>query len=212
MNVPLPFADRAAAGRLLGAAMAERKLPPNVRVLGLPRGGIPVAAAVAELLRAPLDVVVVRKLGVPWEPEAALGAVAEDGEPEWDRRLIVALGISTLELEALVARERAELQRRVRLYRHGRPPLPVAGRDVILVDDGLATGLTMLAAVHQVRRQQPKRMIAAVPVGTREGCDQLTHEGCEVVCLATPEPFGAVGRWYGDFRQVSDAEVRRLLG
>jgi putative phosphoribosyl transferase len=208
--VQLPFQDRVQAGRLLGAELARRKLAANTVVLALPRGGIPVGAEVAEALKAPLDVVVVRKLGVPWQPELAMGAIA-GGTPLLDHPLIRELRVSDEEVEAVVARETRELIRREVLYRGGRPPPNLRGCTVVLVDDGLATGSTMMAAARHVRGLQPHRLIVAVPVASSEACSRLRQEADECICLAAPELFSAVGEWYTDFRQVSDAEVQQIL-
>jgi putative phosphoribosyl transferase len=206
----LPFQDRVQAGRLLGAELATRELAANTVVLALPRGGVPVAAEVAEALKAPLDVVVVRKLGVPWQPELAMGAIA-GGTRVLEHRLIRELGVSDEELEGVVARETQELERRERLYRDGLPALLLRGRTVVLVDDGLATGSTMVAAARHVRGAHPQTVIVAVPVASPEACGRLRAEADECISLALPEPFYAVGEWYFDFRQTTDAEVQEIL-
>jgi putative phosphoribosyl transferase len=206
----LPFQDRVQAGRLLGAELATRELAANTVVLALPRGGVPVAAEVAEALKAPLDVVVVRKLGVPWQPELAMGAIA-GATRVLDHRLIRELGVSDEELEGVVARETLEMERRERLYRGGLPALHLRGRTVVLVDDGLATGSTMVAAARHVRGAHPQRVIVAVPVASSEACGRLRAEADECISLALPEPFYAVGEWYLDFRQTTDAEVQEIL-
>ncbi len=208
--VHLPFHDRVQAGRLLGAELARRNLTGNTVVLALPRGGVPVGAEVAETLKAPLDVIVVRKLGVPWQPELAMGAIA-GGTPVLDHALIRELQISAEEVEAVVARETREMERRERLYRGGRPAPALRDRTVVLVDDGLATGSTMVAAVRHVRGLHAHRLIVAVPVASSEACVRLSAEADECICLAAPEPFCAVGEWYADFRQVSDIEVQQIL-
>jgi putative phosphoribosyl transferase len=208
--VDLPFQDRVQAGRLLGAELSSHQLASNTVVLALPRGGVPVGVEVAEALKAPLDVVVVRKLGVPWEPELAMGAIA-GATRVLDRRLIRELGVSDEELEAVVAKETQEMERRERLYRGGLRALQLRGRQVVLVDDGLATGSTMTAAARHVRGAHPKRLIVAVPVASSEACSRLRAEADECICLAVPEPFFAVGQWYTDFRQVSNAEVQQIL-
>jgi putative phosphoribosyl transferase len=207
----LPFSDRVEAGRLLAAELASRSLPANVVVLALPRGGVPVGLEVAKALHAPLDVVVVRKLGVPWQPELAMGAIAGGSAQVLNQELIADLHISPQEVHAIVAKERAEVERREKLYRAGRPAPDLRGRVVLLVDDGLATGSTMLVAARYVRALKPEKMIIAVPVGSAEGCERLKKEADDFLCLATPESFMAVGEWFRDFRQVSDAEVRQLL-
>jgi putative phosphoribosyl transferase len=208
--VDLPFQDRSEAGRLLGAELASRKLPVNTIVLALPRGGLPVGAEVAEALKAPLDVVVVRKLGVPWQPELAMGAIA-GGTRVLDHQLIRDLRISNKEVEAVVARETKEVERREKLYRSGLPAQDLRARTVVIVDDGLATGSTMLAATRHVRSFHPERLIVAVAVGSSDACNRLRREADECICLAMPEPFFAVGEWYTDFRQVTDDEVRDIL-
>jgi len=208
--VDLPFQDRSEAGRLLGAELASRKLPVNTIILALPRGGLPVGAEVAEALKAPLDVVVVRKLGVPWQPELAMGAIA-GGTRVLDHQLIRDLRISNKEVEAVVARETKEVERREKLYRGGLPALDLRARTVVIVDDGLATGSTMLAATRHIRSFHPERLIIAVAVGSSDACNRLRREADECICLAMPEPFFAVGEWYTDFRQVTDDEVRDIL-
>ena len=207
----LPFRDRAEAGRLLGARLVGRDFPNNSIVLALPRGGVPVAFEVARALGLPLDVIVVRKLGVPWQPELAMGAIASGGVRVLDQHLIRMEGISQEDVEAVAAREGQEAERREQLYRAGRPALELENRTVILVDDGLATGSTMRAAVKCVKSLQPSAVIVAVPVASRSACAHVRDEADECVCLTVPEPFGSVGEWYQDFRQTSDAEVRDLL-
>jgi predicted phosphoribosyltransferase len=207
----MEFKDRRDAGRALAKALEAWRGRPDVLVLALPRGGVPVAWEVAQALGAPLDVLVVRKLGFPGQEEYAMGAIAAggvrvmgDADAGWP--------VSARELEAVVAREQAELARREQRYRGGRPPLDLAGRVLILVDDGLATGATMSAAVQAARAGQPKRIIVAVPVASTEAVQSLGALADEVVCLFTPEHFRAVGLWYQDFTQTSDEEVDRLLG
>jgi len=209
--IQLPFADRTEAGRFLAAELATPKLPADVIVLALPRGGLPVGWEVAKKLGAPLDVVIVRKLGVPWQPELAMGAIAGGSIRTLDQELIRTLRISREEIEAVIARESAELQRREKLYRKGRPALDLRGRTVLLVDDGLATGSTMLVAARYVRSLKPARTLIAVPVGSVQACRRLKKEADDCICLATPEPFSAVGEWYADFPQVNDSEVQRFL-
>ncbi len=208
--VRLPFRDRSEAGRLLGAELAAREPLPNPIVLALPRGGVTVGAEVAERLRAPLDVLVVRKLGVPWQPELAMGAIAGNTRV-LDRELILGLGVPNEDVEAVVAREMQEVERRERLYRGDRPDPELRARTVLLVDDGLATGSTMVTAARCVRNAQPLRVIVAVPVGTAQARKRLEREADECICLAEPEPFFAVGEWYENFQPVSDAEVQEIL-
>lgn len=209
--VRLPFADRDKAGCALGEELAGRGLPSNMIVLALPRGGVPVGLAVAEKLHVPLDVVIVRKLGVPWQPELAMGAVAGRSFQVLDDRLIQRLGIPQKAIDAVVAKEQGEIKRREKLYRRDRPAPDLKNQTTVIVDDGLATGSTMLVAARYVRSLTPERSIIAVPVGSIEACRKLQKEADEFVCLATPEPFSAVGEWYSDFRQVSDSEVQRML-
>ena len=207
--VELPFQDRTEAGRLLGAELASRKLVKAV-VLALPRGGLPVGKEVAEALKAPLDVIVVRKLGVPWQPELAMGAIAGSTRV-LDNEVIGEFGISPKQIETVAARETQEMERRETLYRGGLPALELRGRTVVLVDDGLATGSTMVAAVRHVRSLHPGKLMVAVPVSSSQACSRLKKEADECVCLAQPEPFFAVGEWYVDFHQVTDAEVQEIL-
>lgn len=204
------FADRRAAGRALAPLLAPYRGAPSVVVLALPRGGVPVAFEVAQALDAPLDVFVVRKLGLPGHEEFAMGAIAS-GDVRVDNPDVAPLAVSQAAMDAVLARERAELARREALYRGARPPLALAGRTVILVDDGLATGATMRAAVAAVRLRQPARVVVAVPVAAAETCAALRREADEVVCALTPPWFTAVGAWYGDFTQTDDAEVHDLL-
>ncbi len=180
-------------------------------VLGLPRGGVPVAFEIAETLDAPLDVFVVRKLGVPGHEELALGAIASGGVRVVNRRVVEQLSIPPDQVEAIAAAEGRELARRERDYRGERPPPDLTGRTVILVDDGLATGATMLAAIRAVRRRHPARVVVAVPVAPQEVCEALRRETHDVACLLTPAAFRSVGTWYDDFSQTSDDEVRALL-
>jgi len=204
------FRDRAEAGRALAAELSSYKNRNDVIVFALPRGGVPVAYEVARALGAPLDVFLVRKLGVPGHEEYAMGAIAEGGAMVLSEGVIRELHIPQRAVEATVQKERAELERRARLYRSGPPP-QVRGRTVILVDDGLATGSSMRAAVAALRSLDPARIVVAVPVAARETCEALRQEADEVVCARTPEPFYAVGLWYEDFEQTSDEEVGELL-
>lgn len=183
----------------------------DVIVLALPRGGVPVAFEVAKALHAPLDVFVVRKLGVPGHEEYAMGALAGGGVRVLNDEIVKRLGISDAAVDAVTRDELRELERRERLYRGDRPLPELRGRTVILVDDGLATGSTMLAAVKALRAQQPARIVVAVPTAAAETCARLRSDADEVVCATTPEPFRAVGMWYDDFSQTSDEEVRELL-
>jgi predicted phosphoribosyltransferase len=205
------FHDRADAGRQLAARLTRYAQRDDVVVLALPRGGVPVAFEVARALGAPLDVFVVRKLGVPGHPELAMGAIASGGVRVVSDDVVEQLGIPTAALEQTTARERAELERRERLYRGARGLPSLDGRAVILVDDGLATGATMEAAIRAVRQLQPAHVIVAVPVGAAETCRRLAAIADEVVCGSTPEPFQAVGLWYQEFDQTSDTEVIELL-
>lgn len=204
------FSDRRDAGRQLAVRLGACAGVPGVRVVALPRGGLPVGYEVARLLGAPLDVLVVRKLGAPCNEEFAMGAIAP-GVCHVSEHTVEALGLAPGELQRLVEREGRELARREQLYRARRAPLDVGGACVLLVDDGMATGMTMRVALRALRAQAPARLVAAVPVGSPSACEDLRAEADEVVCLATPQPFGAVGRFYADFRQTSDEEVCELL-
>ena len=205
------FGDRTAAGRQLAAKLAEYADCSDVLVLALPRGGVPVAFEVARALHAPLDVFLVRKLGVPGHEELAMGAIATGGVRVLNEDVVRMLQVPDDVLDAVAAEQLQELQRRERAYRGDRPPPDVRGRTVILVDDGLATGSTMRAAVAALRRQGPARIVVAVPVGAPETCAEFQDEADAVVCARTPEPFYAVGLWYEDFSQTTDEEVRELL-
>ena len=207
----LPFRDRADAGRALAADLARYDGAPGLLVLGLPRGGVPVAAEVARALRAPLDVFVVRKLGVPGREELAMGAIASGGIRVIDPEIVTALGISPVEIELVAQREEQELARREELYRGRRAPPELRDRTVILVDDGLATGSSMRAAALAVRSEAPARVVIGVPTAPAETCAALRHEVDDVVCSMMPEPFQAVGLWYEDFSETTDDEIRRLL-
>jgi erythromycin esterase-like protein/adenine/guanine phosphoribosyltransferase-like PRPP-binding protein len=206
------FRDRRDAGRLLADKLAAYANRPDVIVLALPRGGVPVAYEVARRLVAPLDVFVVRKLGVPGYEELAMGAVATGGVRVLNDELVERLGIPDQMIDAVAANERQELARRERLYRGGRPPPDVCGRTVILVDDGLATGATMFAAIEALRKLTPARIVVAVPTASPDTCEEMKKKADEVICAITPEPFHAVGRWYRDFSQTTDEEVADLLG
>lgn len=205
------FRDRADAGRVLAQRLKAYANRADVLVLALPRGGVPVAFEVAEALDAPLDIFIVRKLGVPGHEELAMGALATGGVRVVNDDVVSQLGLSDAVIDAVAAQEERELERRERAYRGARAAPDVRGRTVILVDDGLATGATMRAAAAALRKQQPARLIVAVPVAASQTCDDLRTEVDEIVCGATPEPFLGVGRWYRDFSQTTDEEVRLLL-
>jgi len=206
----MDFKDRRDAGRALAKALEAWRGRPGLLVLGLPRGGVPVASEVARALGAPLDVLVVRKLGHPGQEEFAMGAIASGGVRYLDESTL-AWPVPAAEIEAVVEREQVELARRERLYRGERAPLALEGRVLLLVDDGLATGATMRAAVMAVRAGRPQRIVVAVPVASREALQSVGSVADEVVCVFTPAHFRAVGQWYEDFGQTSDEEVCRLL-
>lgn len=205
------FDDRREAGRVLARQVANYAGRSDVLVLALPRGGVPVAYEVARFLGAPLDVFTVRKIGHPWNEELAIGAVASGGVRLLDRNAISYFGLSDADVERTIARARRELQRRERLYRDERPFPILAGKTVILVDDGMATGASARSAVEAVRAYQPGRIVVAVPVGSREACAMLARVADECICVATPEPFYGVGAWYYDFSQTTDDDVISLL-
>jgi predicted phosphoribosyltransferase len=215
VNVPQassqPFRDRAEAGDLLASRLSRLADRDDVIVLALPRGGVPVGYEVANALRVAFDVFVVRKLGVPGHEELAMGAIASGGVRLVNHDVVDALGIPPAVIDQAARREQVELERRERLYRGSRPLIPLANKTVVLVDDGLATGSTMRAAVTAVGQQQPARIIVAVPVGASSTCEELASEADEVICLRSPDPFVAVGLWYRDFTPTSDHEVRALL-
>jgi predicted phosphoribosyltransferase len=208
---PQRFRNRTDAGRQLAEKLASYANRPDVLVLALPRGGVPVGGEVARALGAPLDVFLVRKLGVPGYEELAMGAVATGEVRVLNDEIVRGLGISEHEIDAIVAREMQELARRERLYRGDRLPPDVADRTVILVDDGLATGATMRAAIQALRQQKPARIVVAVPTASPDTCEALKVEADDVICAMSPEPFFAVGHWYEDFTQTTDDEVRELL-
>ncbi|HXQ64552.1 MAG TPA: phosphoribosyltransferase family protein [Steroidobacteraceae bacterium] len=205
------YANRAEAGQLLGAAVRKRLRAQPAIVLGLPRGGVPVAAPVAAALGAPLDVLIVRKVGVPMQPELAMGAVAPGGVTIRNEDVLAMLPDAARQFGAVAAVERAELVRRERAYRGDRPPLDLTGRAAVLVDDGVATGATLRAAVAAARQLGAARVVVAVPVASREARQMLEDEADEVVCLQVPQSFVSVGGWYADFPQLSDTQVRELL-
>jgi putative phosphoribosyl transferase len=205
------FRDRRHAGQVLAPSLGGYARRADVLVLALPRGGVPVAFEVAQALCAPLDVFIVRKLGVPGHEEYAMGAIASGGVRVLNPNVINMMGVDDAAVEAVTAAEQVELARREALYRENLPPPAIKGQSVILIDDGLATGATMLAAVKALKAQQPARIVVAVPTAAPDVCEQMRHEADEVVCATTPEPFRAVGRWYEDFAQTSDEEVRELL-
>ncbi|MBN3879872.1 MULTISPECIES: phosphoribosyltransferase [unclassified Nostoc] len=205
------FKDRRFAGQVLAKELTAYANDPDVLVLGLPRGGIPVAFEVAKTLNAPLDVLVVRKLGVPDQEELAMGAIASGGVRIVNKYIISLEKIPDEVIARVAAQEERELERRERLYRGNRPLRNLQGRTVILVDDGLATGATMWAAVVTVRKQQPAQIVIAVPVAAPETCQELETEVDEIVCISTPSPFQSVGLWYESFPQTTDEEVRDLL-
>ena len=206
-----PFAGRAEAGRILGTKLRSYSGRSDVIVLGLPRGGVPVAYEVARVLNLPLDVVVVRKLGTPWQRELAMGAIAPGDVQVLDLSRVKQLCVPAEAIEQVAAAQRKELERQNRLYRGNHPPLSVAGKAVILVDDGIATGSCILAAIAAVRKQGAARIVVAVPVAPAAVCRAIRLEADEVISVAEPEAFFAVSQWYKDFSQTSDDEVRTLL-
>jgi putative phosphoribosyl transferase len=206
-----PFENRRQAGRALARKLSAYAGRDNVIVLALPRGGVPVGYEIAEALDAPLDVFLVRKLGAPGQEELAMGALASDGVRVLNPNVIVRFGVSEDEIEAVVRKERRELARREREYRGDRPPLELRGRTVILVDDGVATGSSMRAAIAVLRTLSPRRLVVAVPVAPPSTARELSLLVDDFVCLATPEPFDAVGTFYETFEQIEDEEVRDLL-
>jgi putative phosphoribosyl transferase len=210
-HVPARFADRRQAGAVLAEHLDLYAGRDDLVVLALPRGGVPIGYKVARHLHAPLDVLVVPKLGAPGHPEFAIGAIAGGGISVLDESFIAAHRVPARVLDAIVQRERAEVVRREHAYRANRPPVAVKGQVVIVVDDGLATGSTMRAAVLALRRQGPAGIVVAVPVGSQQACDALTEVADQVICPLKPEPFSAVGLWYRDFSETTDEEVRQLL-
>ncbi len=216
--LPLPFTDRAAAGRILGARLqrlsadpASGLRPDRMAVLALPRGGVPVGREVSAALRVPLDVLVTRKIGYPLQPELGVGAITEGGQPFFDAEMLERLGLTAAGLAPVVRKERAELDRRIAAYRGGRAMIGVRDQDVIVVDDGLATGVTARAALRAVRAAGARRTILAVPVAAPSSANAMLAEADLVVVLAAPRAFRAVGEWYQSFGQLTDADVVRLL-
>ncbi|RUL91595.1 MULTISPECIES: phosphoribosyltransferase [Micromonospora] len=203
------YRDRSEAGRALADRLAALSGRPDVTVLGLVRGGVPVAKVVADRLGAPLDVLVVRKLGMPWAPEVAFGALGPGGVRVLND--LVAGQLDADDITEVQRREQAELDRREQLYRAGRPPLDLTGRTALIVDDGLATGATARAAVQVARHLGARRVVLAVPVGAQEACEMLAAEADEAICAQRPANFGAVGAYYDDFHEVSDDEVTEAL-
>ena len=211
MTVTAQFQDRSEAGQFLATRVVRHAGDPSLLVLAMPRGGVPVAYEVAKVLKAPLDIFLVRKLGVPGYEELSMGAITSGGARVLNHEIIQRLGISEKVIEAITQEKLQDLERRERIYRGKREPLTIEGRTVILVDDGLATGASMRAAVHALKTKQPKKIIAAVPIGSADTCNQIRGEADEVVCGMTPDPFYAVGAWYSDFMQITDEEINQLL-
>jgi len=205
------FKDRSHAGQELAKALATYRGQQDIILLALPRGGVPVAFEIAELLDLPLDVLLVRKLGIPGQDEYAMGAIAEDGILYINQYIVQQLDIPKAVIENITTREIEELNRRRQIYRHDRPAPQLDGKTVIVVDDGLATGATMKAAVRALRQMNVKHLVVAVPVGAGDTCRELEKEADEVICPYKPDPFYGVGRWYGDFSQTSDEQLEKLL-
>jgi predicted phosphoribosyltransferase len=207
----LPFQNRSDAGRAVARKLEKYRGAGNVLVLGLPRGGVPVAFEIAEYLEAPLDVFLVRKLGVPGREELALGAIASGDVRVLNYDVVYRTGVTDSGIDAIAEYQQKELARREQAYREGRPGPEIEGKTVILVDDGLATGATMLAAVRALKKLHPARLVVAVPVSSPEACEHFRGEVDEIVCAETPRQFEAVGQWYRDFSQTTDEEVRQFL-
>jgi len=205
------FRDRRDAGEQLAARLSFLKDEPDLYVLGIPRGGVVVAAEIARALNAPLDVFIAHKIGAPFNPELAIGALTESGQVLFYQDLIDHLGFSAVEVTRAVDSHRLEISRRQATFRQDRPPLEVAGKKIVLVDDGVATGSTVLVSLRALRKQAPARLILAIPVGPADTLAQLARECDKAVVLSTPEPFWAVGRFYASFAQTSDEEVIALL-
>jgi len=211
MRIRLPFQDRQDAGRTLAGLLSDPSFRTQTVVLGLPRGGVPVAAEVAKALDAPLDVFIVRKLGVPGHEELAMGAIASGGIRLINDDVVEAYHVTEAEIEMVAVAEQAELERRERLYHEGRSLPPLEDHTVILVDDGLATGASMRAAVAALREKSPTRIVVAVPVASPETCEEFRSVADDIICAETPTPFQAVGIWYEDFAQTTDEQVHELL-
>ncbi|MCL4853883.1 MAG: phosphoribosyltransferase [Bryobacteraceae bacterium] len=209
--MPLPYEDRMEAGRVLAEELLPYANRRDVLVLGLPRGGVPVAYEVAVRLNVPLDIFVVRKLGVPGHEELAMGAIASGGIQVLNSDVVARYAIPASAIAAAAARETKEVERRESAFRGGRPPLDVQGRTLILVDDGLATGSTMRAAVNALRQRKPAKIVAAVPVAAQRTCIELSAVVDELICVETPESFQAVGQWYHDFSDPTEEQIRALL-
>jgi predicted phosphoribosyltransferase len=207
----MAFPNRYVAGQWLATKLQDYANRPDVIVLALPRGGVPVAFEVATALHVPMDVFIVRKLGVPGHEELAMGAIASGGVRLLNQNVIQGFGIPQNLIEMITEKEQRELERQEREYREGRPPLDVRGKTVILVDDGLATGASMHVAVAALKQKHPAHIVIAVPVAAQETCNEFQGEVDQVVCSVTPEPFWSVGQWYDDFSQISNEEVRDLL-
>ncbi|HCT83876.1 MAG TPA: phosphoribosyl transferase [Candidatus Margulisbacteria bacterium] len=205
------YKDRSSAGKILAARLKKFANDPNLLILGLPRGGIPVAFEVAKELNAPLDVFIVRKLGTPGQPELAMGAIAGKGFIVLNKSIVNELGIPKQEILSVARSEQKELDRREALYRKNRPAYSISGKKVILVDDGLATGATMMVAVRAVRKQNPEKLIVATPVADVSICEKFKDQVDEMICAYTPYPLSAIGMWYENFIQTTDAEVIKLL-
>jgi len=206
-----PYLDRKDAGRKLAQQLEKYRFSPDVLVLGLPKGGVVVAGEIASTLDTELDVFLVRKLGTPGQPELAMGAIAEGGVLLLNESVVQYLSISRETIERTAKEELIELERREKLYRNGRPAPRIGGRPVIIVDDGVATGATMKVAIRALQRREPSKIVVAVPVGSSSTCLEIKAMADEVVCPMTPEPFMAVGNWYSDFEQTTDAEVAGIL-
>lgn len=205
------FRDRHDAGKQLGTELKKYDRDPNAMVIGLPRGGVVTAAEVAKTLHLPLDIIVPRKIGAPGNPEFAIGAITEDGDPVLDEHILAMYGISSEQVQNIIQQERTEAARRLSVYRKNRPPLDLLGKTAILVDDGIATGATMRAAILSAKRKNAKKIVVATPVIASDTAEKLKTEADEVVALHAPEYFGAVGRFYETFDQTTDEEVAKLV-